>query len=53
MRAVRLEAIGDMAMHMVEKPSAGPGEIVVRVLAAGICGSDRHMYKGEYPTAIP
>ncbi|AGB74602.1 MULTISPECIES: zinc-dependent alcohol dehydrogenase family protein [Rhizobium] len=53
MRAVRLEAIGDMTMRMVEKPSAGPGEIIVRVLAAGICGSDRHMYKGEYPTAIP
>ncbi len=53
MRAVRLEAIGDMTMRMVETPSAGPGEIIVRVLAAGICGSDRHMYKGEYPTAIP
>ncbi|MFB2565317.1 zinc-dependent alcohol dehydrogenase family protein [Rhizobium sp. IMFF44] len=53
MRAVRLEAIGDMTMRMVEKPSVGPGEIIVRVLAAGICGSDRHMYKGEYPTAIP
>ncbi len=53
MRAVRLESIGSMAMHMVEKPSAGAGEIIVRVLAAGICGSDRHMYKGEYPTAIP
>ncbi|SCB20391.1 zinc-dependent alcohol dehydrogenase family protein [Rhizobium hainanense] len=53
MRAVRLEAIGDMVMRMVEKPNAGPGEVVVRVLAAGICGSDRHMHKGEYPTAIP
>ncbi|MDK4703467.1 zinc-dependent alcohol dehydrogenase family protein [Rhizobium sp. CNPSo 4062] len=53
MRAVRLEAIGDMTIRMVEKLSAGPGEIIVRVLAAGICGSDRHMYKGEYPTAIP
>ena len=53
MRAVRLEAIGDMTMRMVEKPNAEPGEIIVRVLAAGICGSDRHMYKGEYPTAIP
>ncbi|MBN8950812.1 MULTISPECIES: zinc-dependent alcohol dehydrogenase family protein [unclassified Rhizobium] len=53
MRAVRLESIGSMAIHMVEKPNAGPGEVVVRVLAAGICGSDRHMYKGEYPTAIP
>ncbi|MFK0164376.1 zinc-dependent alcohol dehydrogenase family protein [Rhizobium sp. NPDC090279] len=53
MRAVRLEATGDMAMRVVEKPTAGPGDIIVRVLAAGICGSDRHMFKGEYPTSIP
>lgn len=53
MRAVRLESIGSMIMRTVEKPVARPGELIVRVLAAGICGSDRHMYKGEYPTAIP
>lgn len=53
MRAVRLESIGSIIMRIVEKPVARPGELIVRVLAAGICGSDRHMYKGEYPTAIP
>lgn len=53
MRAVRLESVGSMAMRSVERSSAGPGELVIRVLAAGICGSDRHMFKGEYPTAIP
>ncbi|HEX8049012.1 zinc-dependent alcohol dehydrogenase family protein [Rhizobium sp.] len=53
MKAVRLEAIGSMTMRSIEKPVARPGELLVRVLAAGICGSDRHMYKGEYPTAIP
>jgi L-iditol 2-dehydrogenase len=42
-----------MIFGTVEKPVARPGELLVRVLAAGICGSDRHMYKGEYPTAIP
>ncbi|WFU05635.1 zinc-dependent alcohol dehydrogenase family protein (plasmid) [Rhizobium sp. CB3171] len=53
MKAVRLESIASMTMRSVEKPSARPDELLVRVLAAGICGSDRHMYKGEYPTAIP
>lgn len=53
MKAVRLESIGSMTMRSVEKPVAGRGELLVRVLAAGICGSDRHMYKGEYPTAMP
>ncbi|MDB5613313.1 MAG: putative dehydrogenase [Devosia sp.] len=53
MRAVRLEAFGSLVMREVPTPSAGPGEILVRVLAAGICGSDRHMFKGEYPTGRP
>lgn len=53
MRAVRLEYVGSMTLRGIDRPSAGPGELVIRVLAAGICGSDRHMYKGEYPTAIP
>jgi L-iditol 2-dehydrogenase len=33
----------------------GPQEIVVRILAAGVCGSDVHHYRGELPylTALP
>lgn len=53
MRAVRLEAVGSLVLREVPAPKAGRGEIVVRVLAAGICGSDRHMFKGEYPTGRP
>ena len=53
MRAARLEAIGSMVVREVDKPEPGPGELLVRVEAVGICGSDRHMFKGEYPTALP
>lgn len=53
MKAARLQSIGSMALCTVDEPAPGPGEILVKVLAAGICGSDRHMFKGEYPTAIP
>lgn len=53
MEAVRLEAVGSLRLRQVERPRAGRGEVLVRVLAAGICGSDRHMFKGEYPTARP
>ena len=30
-----------------ERPSPGPGEVLVRVHTAGICGSDAHAYKYE------
>lgn len=53
MKVSQLSAVGAMALQTVAQPEPGPGEILVKVLAAGICGSDRHMFKGEYPTAIP
>jgi 2-desacetyl-2-hydroxyethyl bacteriochlorophyllide A dehydrogenase len=30
-------------------PSPGPGEVMVRVRACGICGSDLHFYHGSFP----
>jgi L-iditol 2-dehydrogenase len=53
MRAARLRAIGDMRVETVAMPRPGPGELLVRVEATGVCGSDRHMFRGEYPTALP
>lgn len=53
MRAARLIARGEMVLSEMARPAARPGELVIKVLAAGICGSDRHMFHGEYPTAMP
>lgn len=53
MRAARLIEPGRMAVVEVPKPVPGPGDLLVRVEACGICGSDRHMFRGEYPTAWP
>ena len=37
-----------MELHTVEDPSGpGPGELVVRIEACGICGSDVHMYETD------
>ncbi|MEZ5403543.1 MAG: zinc-binding dehydrogenase [Bryobacteraceae bacterium] len=33
--------------------SAGPGEAIVRVEMAGICGTDVHLWKGELPVPLP
>jgi L-iditol 2-dehydrogenase len=53
MRATRLMAIRDIRTADVPVPEPGPGEILVRIEAAGICGTDRHLYKGEFPSAPP
>ena len=53
MRAVRLEDVGSLVLREVADPVAGAGEVLIKVLAAGICGSDRHMFKGEYPAGRP
>jgi L-iditol 2-dehydrogenase len=44
MITARLHAVGDMRMHDEERPVAGPGEVLLKVTAVGICGSDLHWY---------
>ncbi len=44
MKAVRWHAARDVRLDDVTEPSAAPGEVVVSVLACGICGSDLHEY---------
>jgi D-arabinitol dehydrogenase (NADP+) len=31
-----------------EVPEPGPGEVLIQVMASGICGTDVHIYRGEY-----
>ena len=53
MRATRLMATRDIRNAEVPVPEPGPGEVLIRIEAAGICGTDRHLYKGEFPCAPP
>jgi 2-desacetyl-2-hydroxyethyl bacteriochlorophyllide A dehydrogenase len=53
MKAVVLSAVNALAITDVEKPKPGLKECLVKVLACGICGTDRHIYHGEYPSTKP
>jgi L-iditol 2-dehydrogenase len=44
-RAVRLTAARELQVVYVPKPTSGPDEVVIRVTACGICGSDLSCYK--------
>ncbi|MQY10300.1 2-deoxy-scyllo-inosamine dehydrogenase [Streptomyces sp. RB5] len=48
-RAVVLDAPGAARIAEVPLAAPGPGEVRVRVRAAGICGSDREVYDGTRP----
>ncbi len=49
MRAVVVERPGAVSLRRVPRPEPGPGEVLVRVGAAGICGSDVEVLEGRRP----
>jgi L-iditol 2-dehydrogenase len=50
-RAVVVDRPGVAALRRVARPEPGPGEVLVRVGAAGICGSDLELLEGLRPLA--
>jgi 2-desacetyl-2-hydroxyethyl bacteriochlorophyllide A dehydrogenase len=49
MRAVIVGADASVGMERAAMPEAGPGELLVAMTAAGICGSDVHAVQGLHP----
>ncbi|MBF8191753.1 alcohol dehydrogenase catalytic domain-containing protein [Nonomuraea sp. K274] len=47
MRALVFHGAWDIGVEERPDPRPGPGEVVIDVLATGICGSDIHGYTGE------
>lgn len=53
MKAAYYEAPRRVDVREARDPEAGPGEVVVRVRACGICGTDQHIFEGELPSPYP
>jgi threonine dehydrogenase-like Zn-dependent dehydrogenase len=49
MRAALFYGGRDIRVEEVPTPTPGPGEVLIDVGAAGICGSDLHPYRGANP----
>ena len=45
MKTLRLHGARDLRLHDEPPPEPGDGEVLVRVTAVGLCGSDRHWYE--------
>jgi 2-desacetyl-2-hydroxyethyl bacteriochlorophyllide A dehydrogenase len=49
MRAIVLDRPGSFRVAKVPDPAPGDGQIVVKVDACGVCGTDIHIMDGEFP----
>ncbi len=49
MKAVRFTGPKELKYEDVEKPQVDRNEVLVKVKAVGICGSDMELYSGEHP----
>ena len=53
MKALVLKAYGQLEIQDVPAPGIGPRDVLVRVMACGICGSDVHGMDGSTGRRIP
>ena len=57
MDAAVLLDFGELTLQRVPVPRPGPGEVLCRVLACGLCGTDLKIvagdYRGTWPPALP
>ena len=45
--------VGQVGLLDAPEPTAIPGHLVIEVTAAGLCGTDAHIYQDEYPCRPP
>ncbi|WP_062214080.1 zinc-dependent alcohol dehydrogenase family protein [Streptomyces sp. NBRC 109706] len=53
MKAALIESVGTVTVTTVPDPTPGPREVVVKVAACGLCGTDLHIRQGEFAPTLP
>lgn len=53
MKALQITKPHELKLVTLERPQPGPGEVLIKVMASGICGTDVHILEGEYLGAYP
>lgn len=44
-----MTAPGQIEFRKIANPVAGPGQVLLKMMKIGVCGSDIHVYHGEHP----
>jgi len=53
MESIVINKPKDIVLSERAVPEPGPGEVLIKVMASGICGTDIHIFNGEYLGAYP
>jgi len=53
MKAIVYDRPRHFTLNDVPIPECGPGEVLVKVLVAGVCGTDAHLHDGEFGPSYP
>jgi 2-desacetyl-2-hydroxyethyl bacteriochlorophyllide A dehydrogenase len=53
MKSVVIERPNEISLLERDSPEPGPGQLMIQVMASGICGTDLHIYRGEYMGKYP
>jgi len=53
LKALVLEEVGKLEVKDVEEPQRKKGEVLIKVMRGGICGTDLHLLKGQWKAQLP
>jgi 2-desacetyl-2-hydroxyethyl bacteriochlorophyllide A dehydrogenase len=53
MKTVVIPQPNEISVLERDVPEPGPGQLMIQVMASGICGTDLHIYRGEYMGKYP
>ncbi|MBQ0862357.1 zinc-dependent alcohol dehydrogenase family protein [Streptomyces sp. RK75] len=53
MKAALVESVGKVSLTEIPDPTPGPRDVVVKVAACGLCGTDLHILQGEFAPSLP
>lgn len=53
MAAVVYDRPGEFAVRQIPRPEPAAGEVLLRALVAGVCGTDLHLHEGEFGPTYP
>jgi len=53
MKAIVYDQPGNFALTEIPTPTPGPDDVLIKVVVAGVCGTDLHLHDGEFGPTYP